>query len=145
MRQSAVVFLSFLFGGLLSAQDFREQFKYDSKPGLASIHPAKRVADGKFWAVGAGLTLSTVYDIETTQRALSRCSGNCSEANPLAGLLITRNRPTAYAIGAALNSVAIYITYWQKKKGHKTWWISPIAVTAAHTTLGTANLRFVRQ
>lgn len=142
MKQSAVVFLSFLFGGSLSAQDLREQFKYDSKPGLTSIQPAKRVADGKFWAVGAGLALSTVYDIETTQRALSRCSGNCREANPIAGLLITRNRPTAYTIGVALNSVAIYITYWQKRKGHKTWWISPVAVTGAHLTFGTANRRF---
>jgi len=111
----------------------------------ASFAQPKKVVDKKLWAVGAGLALSTVYDIETTQRASRSCSGGCREANPIARLLITHNRPTAYAIGAALNSVAIYITYWQKKKGHKTWWISPVAVTAAHTALGTANMRFVRQ
>lgn len=145
MRQSVVVFLSFLFGGSLSAQDFREQSKHDSKPGLTSIQPAKRVADGKFWMVGAGLTLSTIYDIETTHRGLNGCLGSCREANPIAGLLIARNRPTAYAIGAAVSAGAMYITYRLKKGNHKTWWISPVAVTAIHTAAGTANLRFVRQ
>ncbi len=136
--------MSFLFGGLLSAQDIREQFKYDSKPGLASIQPAKRVADGKFWAVGAGLTLSTIYDIETTHRGLSGCSGSCREANPIAGLLISRNRPTAYAVGVAVSAGAMYVMYRLKKSNHKTWWISPVAVTAVHAAVGTANLRFVR-
>lgn len=110
----------------------------------SSFAQQEKVVDKKFLAVGVGLMLSIAYDIETTHRGLSSCSG-CREANPIAGLLISRNRPMAYAVGTAVNSVAIYITYWQKRKGHKTWWISPVAVTAAHTTLGTANMRFVRQ
>lgn len=130
MRAIRAIALICLFFGFNAGVSFAQQ---------------KKVVDKKLWAVGAGLALSTVYDIETTQRVLRSCSGSCREANPIAGLLITHNRPTAYAIGAALNSVAIYITYWQKRKGHKTWWISPVAVTAAHTTFGTANMRFVRQ
>ena len=129
MRAIRAIALICLFIGLSVNSSFAQQ---------------KKVVDKKLWAVGAGLALSTVYDIETTQRGLNNCLG-CKEANPIAGLLITRNRPTAYAIGAALNSVAIYITYRQKRKGHKTWWISPVAVTAAHTALGTANMRFVKQ
>jgi hypothetical protein len=145
MKQLAVVCMSFLFGGLLSAQGLREQLKYDSKPGLATIQPAKRVADGKFWAVGAGLMLSTAFDIETTHRGLSNCTG-CKEANPIAGLLISRNRPTAYMVGTAINAGVMYLMYKMKKKGnHKTWWIGPTALTGVHAVAGSSNMRFVRQ
>ncbi len=104
----------------------------------------ERVIDKKFWAVGAGLALSTVYDIEATQRALRSCSGGCREANPIARILVTHNRPTAYAVSAAVNAGVMYIVYRLKKKNHKTWWISPTAVIAVHTAAGSSNLRFVR-
>ena len=108
-----------------------------------SFAQQKKVIDKKFWAVGAGLMLSTAYDIETTHRGLGNCLG-CKEANPIAGLLISRNRPTAYVASAAINAGAMYIVYRLKKKNHKSWWISPVIVTTTHAIAGSSNLRFIR-
>ena len=100
----------------------------------------KKTADKKFWIVNSIMIGSTVYDIESTYFALDRCK-NCREYNPLMRLFVEAGRPAIYAIQGSIDAGVIYVSYKMKKKGHKLWFVLPVAVTVVHTIAGTHNIR----
>jgi hypothetical protein len=94
------------------------------------------------WALTAGAQAATIFDMETTVRALNRCP-TCSEGNP-AMRPFMGTRASAYAAGTALNSVAFYAPYKMKESGNKWWWVPLVAQIGVHTFLGIKNSRIDR-
>lgn len=101
----------------------------------------EKVADGKFWTMNFLMIGSTVYDSETTYYTLDRCGNNCKEGNPLMRPFVNAGRPWLYAVQGSIDAGVIYTSYQMKKKGHKFWYILPVALTVAHSAAGTHNLR----
>ncbi|MEK7154345.1 MAG: DUF5658 family protein [Patescibacteria group bacterium] len=108
----------------------------------ASFAQQKKVIDKKFWAVGAGLALATVYDYETTFSTLN--NRNYKEGNPIMKPFVDRGRPAVYAVNGAINAAAMLAAYKLKKNHPKIWWVIPVCLAAGHVFAGTSNLRLAR-
>lgn len=99
----------------------------------------QQVWDKNFTAYTIGLWAATIADIESTQSALSSCSG-CREANPVFGP--DPNRGRMWAVMAPANGLCMWLSYRWKAKG-KRWWMLPMLVpTASHGSAAGLNLRF---
>jgi len=86
------------------------------------------------WIVHAANVAAAAADIETTQSCLR--SGRCRESNPL----MPSNRAGAYAAGIALAGVEAAIAEHERRRGHRVWWLSPLASAGVHTGAAISNV-----
>lgn len=100
----------------------------------------RNIADEKFWVTSTLLIGSTIYDVESTYFALGKC-GICREANPVMRPFVEAGRPWLYTIQGSVDAGIIFTSYEMKKRHNKWWWVLPVAVSAAHLTAGTRNIK----
>src|SRR5258708_40095759 len=76
---------------------------FDLKP------PAKKgkLLDAPFWLMSGALTVSTVYDGESTFYALGACHGTCHEINAFMAPHVANGRADFYATAMAINIVVM--------------------------------------
>ena len=94
--------------------------------------------DYKFLAVASLSYASAIYDTRTTVAALSRCGGQCFEANRLMSPFVA-NKPSAYALTSGLTSVSTYATYRLKQRGKRWWWVPMTTTAVLHVVAGIHN------
>lgn len=99
-----------------------------------------KVIDTPFIAVSTILISSTVFDVETTLKALK--IPNTREANPFMRPFV-KNRLSLYGIQTAANCGFLYLSYKMKKEGEKLWWLVPIIPATVHTIAGFHNLQII--
>jgi hypothetical protein len=91
-----------------------------------------------YWTMAAVLTLTTVYDVESTFRFLEKCM-ECTERNPIVKPFVDRGRLATYAFSAAVNAIVLYVARRMYMRGHDWWYVFPTAVSAVHGTAGSWN------
>ncbi len=91
-----------------------------------------------FWWLTTVLTVTTVYDVESTFHGLQKCGG-CRESSPLGKLMVNRGRLPTYAIQFGLNLSLLLLA---RSKGGG-WTSAVITIALGHFIAGTLNLRFV--
>lgn len=103
----------------------------------------KKVADGNFWLMAGGLTVSTAYDVETTFHGIKYSPGFHERTSGMKPF-VAHGRAATYAVQVTTNVGMMYMTYQFKKSKHqhikKLWWIMPTLLTVGHTYYGTRNL-----
>ena len=123
--------------------------KLDSEPETIPVYhfkwadDDKKVTDGNFWLMAGGLTISTVYDAETTFHGI-RYSPGFHEKNPSMKPFVAHGRAATYAVQASANIGVMYVAYKFKKSRYrqlgKCWWAMPVVWIVGHTYYGTRNL-----
>lgn len=102
-----------------------------------------KVVDTRFLINSGVLAGSSVFDVETTFRALK--NPNAREGNPIMKPLVERGRPATYSFVGVMDAGSIYFSYRMKKSNspglRKLWWIGPVTASAAHCFVGGLNLR----
>src|SRR5262245_45171990 len=98
-----------------------------------------RAEDKLFWTLATGAQAATVFDLETTVRALNRCP-TCYEANPFMKPFVS-SKPAAYSAGLGLSAASIYGSLKLKKQGTKWWWVPLAGQIGMHTAFGLMNNR----
>jgi hypothetical protein len=92
-----------------------------------------------FWTLAGGAQAATVYDIQTTRKALQNCA-SCIEANPIMRPFVGSS-PAAFSTSMGLTAGSIYASHKLKSKGVKWWWIPLAAQIGVHTAMGIRNSR----
>jgi hypothetical protein len=96
----------------------------------------EKVADAKFWIVGAALNTAMVLDTRSTFDVAKRCT-DCYEANPIVAPFVHQGAPTTFIAGEAFDvavmSVAAKMKASDRRWVHRTWWVVPVALIAGHT------------
>jgi hypothetical protein len=114
-----------------------------SAQGQDAASKKEKVVDTKFMFVATLLGDATVFDLESTYRAINN---GAREGNVLMKPFINHGRPVAYAFSGAVDTGVIFLAYKMKKSQNpderKMWWLIPVAFTAGHAIAGGFNLRF---
>jgi hypothetical protein len=94
-----------------------------------------KVADKKFWVVGAALTSAMLLDTWSTFDVISRCPG-CREANPYVAPFVRRGPVVTVTAGLALDigvmALSAKMKASKKPQIRNIWWLVPVALTAGH-------------
>ena len=103
---------------------------------------SQNITDKKFWTINTLLISSTIYDVESTYFAKSRCGKHCKEGNFILRSLVNKGRPVMYTLESSADAVLIYYSYYLKKHDKKLWFFPSVAAAASHVAFGTRNIKF---
>ncbi|MFI5177141.1 MAG: hypothetical protein ACHQO8_01170, partial [Vicinamibacterales bacterium] len=97
--------------------------------------PAGKVADTKFWLVGAALNTAMMFDTKSTFDVSSRCA-QCYEANKIVAPFVAQGPAVTFVAGELFDIGVMAVS--AKMKGssrpwiRRVWWVAPIAIAAGH-------------
>ncbi|HUL71747.1 MAG TPA: hypothetical protein VLT86_01515 [Vicinamibacterales bacterium] len=97
--------------------------------------PAGKVADTKFWLVGAALNTAMILDTKSTFDVAGRCA-TCYEANKVVAPFVAQGPAVTFVAGELFDAGVMAVS--AKMKGSSKawvrhiWWVAPVAIAAGH-------------
>jgi hypothetical protein len=142
-RTLLFLILLFFVPNLVWGQDRGDAYPLCWRATHTDTQGQEGAIDREFIFVSVQLVASTIFDVETTFRALER--PGTRELNPAMRPLVSRGRPATYIFGVGVDAGVIYLSYHMKRNPHwrKLWWIIPVIVSGMHIAAGSNNLRFL--
>ena len=109
--------------------------------------PAGKVADTKFWLVGATLNTAMLLDTKSTFDVARRCA-DCYEANPIVAPFVYEGPTVTFVAGEAFDigvmTVAAKMKASERSWVRHIWWVAPIAIAAGHAAAYRHNINLAR-
>ena len=132
-------------GGSLEVRTHEDVIVVEEYPEQPSAR--RDATDKKFWVVSGLLGTAMMFDTKSTFDVLNRCA-RCHETNPYAAPFVNRGPAAAVGAGIAFDigvmAVAKQMKGSTKPQLRRTWWIAPVAITAAHVVAYRHNLAVAR-
>jgi len=105
-------------------------------PSSDSAPAPRKVADKKFWLLGAGLNSAMLLDTKSTFDVSHACS-HCYEANPFVAPFVRRGPVPTYIAGelfdAGVMTISARMRGSERRWMRRTWWVIPAALIAGHS------------
>jgi len=118
-----------------TGNDVQPIVTHEDVPVVDAFVGKARVADRKFWLVGAALNAAMLLDTKSTFDVRRRCA-RCVESNPYAAPFVNRGPVVAFTAGQVFDvgimMLAVKMKASRKPQIQKIWWLVPVALTSGH-------------